>query len=489
MKSQTARPVQRARNQRPTRPTKQNKYSKQTAHVEARRDGKPLIFGWGGHLSRNEKTHIQRRATWVVAAGIIVLIVVVITGFWLNINVITPGLPITTVNGHQIPQSLYRKLVAFKTQLEINKFNGPHGLIAQRKSLEQQIAQMQTTSNNDTKQINDLNAQIKNLPAGPSTQRSNLTAQVTSLQQQVLQAQITINSLNQQLSNLTSNTIPNEQQLFTQSQIGNDSATWLQDDEIIREWLATQSEAIQAKINPSANAIERAVNDFKANIPTTSSYSHFLSQDNVSDQDIQAMTALKLRRDNVQSYLASLIVSPTYQVLARTMTIDTLADAQKVLNQLKHGGDFAKIAAAKSVDTGTASKGGSLGWLARGQYAQTEQSAIVENWLFDPARKLSEISPILTENGAPHIVQILNIDPARPVDKTTLQTLRDSALSDWLLIQRAILGSKITPPDQTRLLDPANLPPDLPAGAPGQSPGLPQPGGLPSGMPGAPGGP
>lgn len=489
MKSQAARPVQRARNQRPTRPTKQNKYSKQTAHVEARRDGKPLIFGWGGHLSRNEKTRIQRRATWVVAAGIIVLIVVVITGFWLNINVITPGLPITTVNAHQIPQSLYRKLVAFKTQLEINKLNGPHGLIAQRKSLEQQIAQMQTTSNNDTKQINDLNAQIKNLPAGPSTQRSNLTAQVTSLQQQVLQAQITINSLNQQLSNLTSNIIPNEQQLFTQSQIGNDSATWLQDDEIIREWLATQSEAIQAKINPSANAIERAVNDFKANIPTTSSYSHFLSQDNVSDQDIQAMTALKLRRDNMQSYLASLIVSPTYQVLARTMTIDTLADAQKILNQLKHGGDFAKIAAAKSVDTGTASKGGSLGWLARGQYAQTEQSAIVENWLFDPARKLSEISPILTENGAYHIVQILNIDPARPVDKTTLQTLRDSALSDWLLIQRAILGSKITPPDQTRLLDPANLPPDLPAGAPGQSPGLPQPGGLPSGMPGAPGGP
>lgn len=489
MKSQTARPVQRARNQRPTRPTKQNKYSKQTAHVEARRDGKPLIFGWGGHLSRNEKTRIQRRATWVIAAGIIVLIVVVITGFWLNINVITPGLPITTVNAHQIPQSLYRKLVAFKTQLEINKLNGPHGLIAQRKSLEQQIAQMQTTSNNNTKQINDLNAQIKNLPAGPSTQRSNLTAQVTSLQQQVLQAQITINSLNQQLSNLTSNIIPNEQQLFTQSQIGNDSATWLQDDEIIREWLATQSEAIQAKINPSANAIERAVNDFKANIPTTSSYSHFLSQDNVSDQDIQAMTALKLRRDNMQSYLASLIVSPTYQVLARTMTIDTLADAQKILNQLKHGGDFAKIAAAKSVDTGTASKGGSLGWLARGQYAQTEQSAVVENWLFDPARKLSEISPILTENGAYHIVQILNIDPARPVDKTTLQTLRDSALSDWLLIQRAILGSKITPPDQTKLLNPANLPPDLPAGAPGQSPGLPQPGGLPSGMPGAPGGP
>ena len=41
-----------------------------------------------------------------------------------------------------------------------------------------------------------------------------------------------------------------------------------------------------------------------------------------------------------------------------------------------------------------------------------EQSAVVENWMFDPARKLNEISPILTENGAYHIVQILAVDPS-----------------------------------------------------------------------------
>lgn len=484
MNSQTARPAQRPRNQRPTRSAKQKQYSKQTAHVEARRDGKPLIFGWGGHLSRNEKTRIQRRATWTVAIGIVVLIVAVVTGFWVNINIITPGLPITTVNGHPIPQSLYRKLVAFKTELDINTLNGPHGLFTQRKNLEQQISQHQAVSNHDTSAINDLNTQIKNLPPGPSAQRTSLTAQVADLQKKVTQEQITINGLNQQLSDLTNNTIPAEQQVFTQSQVGNDSAMWLQDDELIHEWLATQSSAVQAKINPSPNAIQRAMNDFKANFPTTSSYSHFLSQDNVSDDDMQNMMALKLRRDNMQTYLASLIVSPAYQVLARTMTIDTMANAQKVLKQLQQGGDFAKIAAAKSVDSGTASKGGSLGWLARGQYAQTEQSAVVDNWLFDPSRKLNEISPVLIENGAYHIVQILNIDPARPIDKATLQTLQSNALTDWLLIQRALPGVKITSIDQNKLTDPLNLPPDLPAGAPGQAPGLPQPGG----QPGAPGG-
>jgi parvulin-like peptidyl-prolyl isomerase len=483
MKSQTARPLQRPRNQRPTRSTKQKQYSKQTAHVEARRDGKPLIFGWGSHLSRSEKTRIQQRATWAVAIGMAVLMVAVVVGFWVNINIITPGLPITSVNGHDIPQSLYRKLVAYKTQVEINKLNGPHGLIAERKSLEDQISKDQTTSNMDTSTINNLNIQIKNLPSGSSTERTNLSSQVTALQKQITQEQIAINGLNSQLNDLTNNTIPNEQQLFTASQIGNDSATWLQDDELIREWLATQSPAIQSKINPSDNAIQRALNDFKANFPTTSTYSHFLSQDNVSDDDVQAMIALQLRRNNMQTYQASLIVSPTYQVLARTMTIDTMADAQQVLKQLKQGGDFATIAAAKSVDATTAKSGGYLGWLARGQYAQTEQSAVVENWLFDPSRKLNEISPVLVENGAYHIVQILNIDPSRAVDSATLQTLQQNALSNWLLLQRSLPGVKITAPDQTRMFDPSNLPPDLPTGAPGQSPGLPS--GMPGGIPGS----
>lgn len=473
MKSQTTRPAQRTRNQRSARSIKQNRYVKQTAHVEARRDGKPLIFGWGGHLSHSDKVRIQRRATWAAAGTVILLILAVLIGFWVNINIVIPGLPITTVNGHVITQAQYRKMVAFQTQLELNKINGPHGLFAQRKNLEAQVSQVQTAVNSDTKQVDTLNAQIKKLPANANIQRKNLSAQVSGLQQRIIQTQTQINALNQQVNTLTQTTIPLEQQYFTAPQIENDSAKWLQEDEIIREWLTNQNAAVQAKIDPSASAISRAMKDFKANFPTTSSYSHFLSQDNVGDTDMQVMMAINLRRNNMQTYLASLVVSPTYQVLARTMTIDTLSNAQAILKQLQHGADFAKLA-AKSVDASTNTKGGSLGWLARGQYAQTEQQAIVENWMFDPARKLNEISPILMENGAYHIVQILNIDPSRPVDATTLQNLKDNVETDWMLIQRANFGSKITAPDQNKLTDPSNLPPDLPSGAPSQSaPGTP----------------
>ena len=70
MTSQTAR---RPENKRPARSQKPKQYHKQTARFEGKRDGKPLIFGWGKHLSHNQKVQIQRRATWTAAIGVVVL--------------------------------------------------------------------------------------------------------------------------------------------------------------------------------------------------------------------------------------------------------------------------------------------------------------------------------------------------------------------------------------------------------------------------------
>ncbi len=482
MTSQTAR---RPENKRPT---KANKYVKQTARVEARRDGKPLIFGWGGHLSRHEKIVFQRRAIWSITTAITLLIIVVLVGFWVNINILIPAQPITSVNGHDIPQADFRKLLAVKAQVELNKIKGPHGLIAQNDAINSQITAQQQDMNNTSKQIDTLNAQIKTLPAG--TQRSNLEAQVAELQKKLSASQTQYGTLTAQYQDMTKNTIPLEQQLYTQPQQTSDSATWLQDDEIIREWLASQNNSINAQINPSTNEVNNAVKNFVANLPKGTSYSSFLSADNVSDADVHAAFVLLVRRDNMQKYLTAQVTSPTYQVLARGITASTQADANNLLKQLKSGADFGKLAKAKSVDTLTNTKGGDFGWLARGQYIQTyasNSSGIVENWIFSPARKLNEISPVLSENGAFHIIQIMGIDPSRAVDSATLKSLQSNALNNWLVAQRA--NAKITPVDQTKISDPANMPPGLPASTPGQpTPGTGAPGSLPSGS-GVPGQP
>jgi parvulin-like peptidyl-prolyl isomerase len=471
MNTQTERPLRRPP-QRGKAAKNSKRYHKQTAHIEARRDGKPLIFGWGKHLSHTEKVRIQRRATWGLAIFIVFILVAVIVGTWINLNIITPGLAITSVNGHAIPQSEYRTMVAVKTQLELNKLYGPHGLTAQLTSLQRQNAQVTQSISDTNKQISDLNSQIGKLPAGPSSKRSQLTQQLNDAKKKLADLTKQQTNLQSQITNLSNNTIPIEKTGFTQSQIGNDSITWLQDDELLREWLTTQSPAVRAKINPTASQVNQAFNDLKRNMPTSNGYNTFLSQMGISDDQIRAMLTIIARRTNAQNYLQSLVKSPSYQVLARQIVLQTQQKANQVLQDLQKGQDFGKLAKQFSQDSNTASKGGDLGYLTRYQYVDAsglDGPASIENWLFDPARKLNEISKVFFANGSYYIVQFLNVDPARTVDPTLLKTLQSNALDDWSKDQRALPGQNIVPGDQDMMFNNTdNLPPNniLPAAAP-----------------------
>lgn len=460
MSTQTQRPAHKPGNQPGKGGRNAKRYYKQTAHVEARRDGKPLIFGWGKHLSHTEKIRIQRRATWGLAALIVLLLAVVITGSWINLNIIIPGLAITTVNGHTIPQSQYRQMVAVKTQLELNKLYGPNGLTTRLTSLEQQYAQLSSATTQTNKQISGLNDQIKKLPKD-SPKLKDLQKQLDAANKTLADQQKKATDLSNQISTLNQSTLPLEKQGFTQSQIGNDSATWLQDDELIREWLTTQSAAIQAKINPSATQINADFNSLKANTPKSNGYNTFLSQMGISDDQVRAMLTVLDRRNNAQAYFSPLVISPSYQVFARQIVAPTRQKAEQVLQDLQKGQDFGKLAKQFSQDTNTKDKGGSLDWLTRYQYIDASGlngPAAVENWMFDPSRKLNELSPILSGNGAFYVVQLMNIDPARTVDATLLKALQTNALVDWLLERRALPGQNITSPDQNMLFDQNNLP-------------------------------
>lgn len=482
MSSQTERQPRRPTSARPAksaRSNKPNKYYRQTARgIETRRDGKPLIFGWGKHLSHSEKMKIQRRATWAFTGLIVLIIVGTLLGTWIYNNVIVPGETLTTVNGHQIPQSEFRKMVALDTLIQYDKLNGKTGLNAQHNSLEAQNAAVLKTINDTNATIASLNSQIAKLPKGPSAKRTQLNNQLKAQKTALSKAEATQASLTSQISTLTTQTIPLFQQTFIETQVASDSAEWLQDDELIREWLATQSVALQNRINPTSGAVQQALSSLAADLPASASYNSLISQMGVSDSDMHTMMTIKLRRDNMQTYLATLIKSPAYQVHARSMTIDTLAHAQAIYKQLQASAatNFAALAKKNSQDSSSASKGGDLGWLARYQDAQSEDTGVIDDWLFDPHRYVGELSPILVENGTYRILQILSIDPSRPIDPTTLQTLKGNlsnptALNDWLLDVKAEPQTQVTQPDSNMLSDSNNLPPTsiLPSSPPASS--------------------
>jgi parvulin-like peptidyl-prolyl isomerase len=463
MNNQTAR---RPANKRPARSAQAKGYNKQTAHVQARRDGQPLIFGWGGHLNRTQKIQLQRLAVWSFIAFILLIIVVVFAAFWTNFNVVIPNLSIANVNGQNISQSTYRKMVALEGQISANKFKGKTGLRAQQATMKTKETNAQKVVTSDGDAITKLNKQIAALPA-KSDQLATLNTQLSTAKAKQTQDQKTLTDYTNQYTSL-SNQESLQEQLFTQSQVANDSVEWLQEDLLIQNWLKTQSSTVQNQVNPNSSAVTKALTNFKANLPTGTTYDSFLKTSSVSDGDVQSAMTVILRRNNMQTYEAAQTKSPARQVDARAITFATTADAQKYLKQIKAGTDFATIAKAQSVDSNTKAKGGELGWLANGQYMLNDSSNIgvtIDNWITDPSRTVNELSPILAENGTFHIVQIEKIDPARAVDSTTLTALKQNALKYWVAEQKAH-GSKVSTPDSTILLNPANMPSWLPQSAP-----------------------
>jgi parvulin-like peptidyl-prolyl isomerase len=340
-------------------------------------------------------------------------------------------------------------------------------------NLEKQDAQQTDTITKTTATIADLNKQLKTLSSTDVTKKDDLNKQLTAANATLTAAQTKHQDLTNQMNVLNQTTIPLEKQGFTQSQIGNESATWLQDDELIREWLTTQSNALQAKINPSASQINRDVKSLQTNMPTSNGYNTVLSSMGISNDQVSAMVTIIDRRNNAQNYFSSSLKSPAYQVLARQIVVPTQQSANQILQKLQKGSDFAALVGPNSKDANTNTKGGDLGWLARYEYIDASASSIngpevVDNWIFDPSRKLNEVSPVLFGNGSYYIVQIMNIDPARTLDATALKALQSNALVDWLLGRRVLPGQNIIAADQTMMFDTNNLPQNnlLPQAAP-----------------------
>lgn len=92
---------------------------------------------------------------------------------------------------------------------------------------------------------------------------------------------------------------------------------------------------------------------------------------------------------------------------ARHILFKTEEDARAALKQLQHGGNFAKLAKAKSTDVRSGKDGGELGWFNQGQMIPDFFNAVMQ-------LKKGEITkePVKTEFGW-HIIQLEDERPLR----------------------------------------------------------------------------
>jgi peptidyl-prolyl cis-trans isomerase D len=129
---------------------------------------------------------------------------------------------------------------------------------------------------------------------------------------------------------------------------------------------------------------------------------------------------------------------------------EALARAYEVLNRLKAGEDFARLAAEYSDDPGSRDEGGDLGWFGRGRMVQEFEDAAFSL----PVNQFSE--PVKTFFGY-HIIQVLARDPNHPLDEATLAARKSQAFDDWLnrrkseaRIERRLTAAKIPAPPSPR---------------------------------------
>ncbi len=98
------------------------------------------------------------------------------------------------------------------------------------------------------------------------------------------------------------------------------------------------------------------------------------------------------------------------QAKARHILVKDKAEADKILAEVKGGGDFAKIAIEKSTDKGSGKEGGDLGWFEKGRMVPEFGDAVFA------AEKGSIIGPIESKFGF-HVIEVQDKRDAVPVDE------------------------------------------------------------------------
>lgn len=408
-------PKQNARS-RATNRTSQ--FRRQTARLEGRRDGKPLIFGWGGHLTKAQKTRYQSIAGYGFAGVVLLAVLFTVVFGVLNENVIIPNKTILKVNGVTYSQDSYRKLLAYEAQTVWNKLQA------------------------EIHQQNDLQTKIQQGDKNATTQNQILTS--------LIQA---------------------DEATYQQAQITAATATLMTEDQLIKQGAARfvqQAHVPSATFTPTAADIDKTVANFKASFPQNESYGDFLSKNGLNDADIRNFVQLQLRRDKMQTYLQSLLKSPARQAHLRHIEVNKASDAQNVLTQLQKTGDWNALAKKYSLDVDSKNKGGDLGWVAPGT-----GDAGMELWWNDPARKANDLSPVIHDaSGTYDIVQILAFDNNRAIDANTLKDTQSNILAHWLGGEKVRPGYVIGTPDNDMLTATRNMPklPDLNATLPNEDP-------------------
>ena len=190
-------------------------------------------------------------------------------------------------------------------------------------------------------------------------------------------------------------------------------------------------EAAKLGLTVSQAELDAAVNQSIADSGGMDAFNKYLA-------NIAGMTVDEFREgqregmlwQKVMAHVTRAVPMTGEQVHARHILLNTKAEAEAVLAQLRAGGDFAVLAQRYSKDTITSAAGGDLGWFPRGGLFD----AALEKAAFDlqPGQLSGVVQSDLGGQMVYHIVQVIERDPAHALSDDALLAARRTTFQRWL---------------------------------------------------------
>lgn len=149
-----------------------------------------------------------------------------------------------------------------------------------------------------------------------------------------------------------------------------------------------------------------------------------MTQDELVGLVRDRLTAVKLA-----AVLTKDLPTTAEQVHARHILVKTEDEAKKVIDRLKAGEDFGKLAGELSTDPGGKSNGGDLGWFGRGMMVPSFEEAAFAL----PVKQVSQ--PVQSQFGY-HVIEVLEKDAKRSLPQDQIDQQREDKLIGWLEEQR-----------------------------------------------------
>jgi len=188
-----------------------------------------------------------------------------------------------------------------------------------------------------------------------------------------------------------------------------------------KENVSVSKDEIDARIRQDLGISDSA--DTKA---YADAYRNAVHESGLSPSQYREVVESKLLEEKIRQNLRSAIPTTAEQARIRDIQVATQDEAQKVVDRLAAGEDFAAIASEVSADTATKDKGGEVGWTPR---AALETAAGDAVFALEAGQWTQPVASSST--GSYYVYQVEEKSPSMEVTADQQTTIEDQSFANW----------------------------------------------------------